>query len=203
MPQSRKGKSGRGGTVKSRRAPSRAGRSRAAPSRRDAMILENEGIAVTIAMRMAHRTLLSFDDLLSEARIGLINAVDGFNPARGFRFSTFAWRCVRNQLGRFVNKQIAVANHEDTEFFENTHAPAVSPGPEAPCGIDLSMLREERTRYVITERFGLGGRQPRTLEDVGRSLRLNKERVRQIQNAGLAALRESKAIRRRWEEDAA
>lgn len=46
----------------------------------------------------------------------------------------------------------------------------------------------ERSRDVIMRRFGLGDRAAETLEDVGRSYSITRERVRQIENAGLRAL---------------
>jgi RNA polymerase primary sigma factor len=41
---------------------------------------------------------------------------------------------------------------------------------------------------VIELRFGLHGGRPRTLEEVGRSLGVTRERVRQIENATLKRL---------------
>jgi RNA polymerase primary sigma factor len=38
-------------------------------------------------------------------------------------------------------------------------------------------------------RFGLTGRDPMTLEEVGKKLRLSRERVRQLEERGLARLR--------------
>ena len=47
----------------------------------------------------------------------------------------------------------------------------------------------ERERTVIRLRFGLSGEEPLTLEAVGRRLGLSRERVRQIEGAGLKKLR--------------
>ncbi|CAG1000658.1 partial RNA polymerase sigma factor SigB, partial [Anaerolineae bacterium] len=48
---------------------------------------------------------------------------------------------------------------------------------------------DENERQVITERFGLDGRDPRTLESVGREFGITRERVRQIEAKALAKLR--------------
>jgi RNA polymerase primary sigma factor len=45
-----------------------------------------------------------------------------------------------------------------------------------------------RQRYLITERFGLEGDQTRTLEDIGQSLGVTRERARQIEKKTLEAL---------------
>jgi RNA polymerase sigma factor (sigma-70 family) len=46
-----------------------------------------------------------------------------------------------------------------------------------------------REQEVLQLRFGLGGTEPRTLEDVGRTFRLTRERIRQIEAKALSKLR--------------
>ena len=56
----------------------------------------------------------------------------------------------------------------------------------------------ERERRVIELRFGLHGGRPRTLEEVGRTLGLTRERIRQIENTtlkGLASLPEAQRLK--------
>jgi RNA polymerase primary sigma factor len=55
---------------------------------------------------------------------------------------------------------------------------------------ELVRALPERERMVLTMRFGLGGAPERTLEDIGRELSLTRERIRQIEAAALALLRE-------------
>ena len=55
----------------------------------------------------------------------------------------------------------------------------------------------EREREVVTLRYGIDGREPRTLEEIGRCLGLTRERVRQIELESLrrlALLREMQAV---------
>lgn len=46
-----------------------------------------------------------------------------------------------------------------------------------------------RESTILQQRFGLGGYNPMTLEEIGRSLELTRERVRQIENKALTKLR--------------
>jgi len=46
-----------------------------------------------------------------------------------------------------------------------------------------------RMRHVVLRRFGLDGRQPQTLEEVGRDLGITRERVRQLESRALKELR--------------
>ena len=49
---------------------------------------------------------------------------------------------------------------------------------------------DERRKMVIVQRYGLNGNRPRTLQSIGDELDRTRERVRQIQNMGLAKLQE-------------
>jgi RNA polymerase primary sigma factor len=52
----------------------------------------------------------------------------------------------------------------------------------------LSAL-SERERQVLELRYGLDGKQPRTLDEVGRAFNVTRERIRQIEHQGLKKLR--------------
>ena len=53
---------------------------------------------------------------------------------------------------------------------------------------------DEREGKVLVMRYGIGGKQPRTLSDVGAELGITRERVRQIENRALGKLRHPSAI---------
>jgi len=48
----------------------------------------------------------------------------------------------------------------------------------------------EREREIVKLRFGIGGKAPQTLEDIGKMFHITRERVRQIQNKAIAKLSE-------------
>jgi|SRR3989344_1654896 len=57
---------------------------------------------------------------------------------------------------------------------------------------DLLSGLPERSRHVLTDRFGLGPKgEERTLDSIGKQYGITRERVRQIENHGIAAIRES------------
>src|SRR5256714_5742821 len=53
----------------------------------------------------------------------------------------------------------------------------------------LLEVLDPREKKIISQRFGLDGGEPKTLEDVGKNFGITRERIRQLQNIALAKLR--------------
>jgi RNA polymerase primary sigma factor len=53
----------------------------------------------------------------------------------------------------------------------------------------LIAVLDSREKKIISQRFGLDGGKPKTLEDVSKGFGVTRERIRQLQNIALAKLR--------------
>lgn len=89
---------------------------------RQQMIAGNVRLVAFIANKYK-TTALSFDDLLQEGVVGLIKAVDRFDPYRGYRFSTYAVPWIKQAISRLIVKQektvrlpVALAEKASTVF---------------------------------------------------------------------------------------
>jgi RNA polymerase nonessential primary-like sigma factor len=71
---------------------------------RHRMIESNLRLVVKIARRYINRGL-PFLDLIEEGNLGLIHAVEKFDPERGFRFSTYATWWIRQTIERAIMNQ--------------------------------------------------------------------------------------------------
>ena len=69
----------------------------------------NHRLVVAFARRYDHRGL-PFDDLVQEASLGLLRAIDLFDPARGTRFSTYAAWWIAQALRRALATQVPLAH---------------------------------------------------------------------------------------------
>jgi DNA-directed RNA polymerase sigma subunit (sigma70/sigma32) len=138
--------------------------------------------------------------MIGDCQIVLIQAVAAFNPWLGIRFSTYAYTCLVRALARaaqrlstdWLARSMPLDVLPDGEPRGRTSADGTGPGQVR---ID-EYLRDEhpllspREKAIISRRFCLGDDPAnQTLERVGRSMGLSKERVRQVQASALTKLR--------------
>jgi len=68
------------------------------------LVESNLKLVVSVA-KVYSRSGVPLPDLIQEGNIGLIKAVDSFDPERGFRFSTYAVAWIRQAITRAIERQ--------------------------------------------------------------------------------------------------
>jgi RNA polymerase primary sigma factor/RNA polymerase sigma factor len=142
----------------------------------------------------------NFFELVSDGNMSLLRAIEKFDFARGNKFSTYAsWAIMKNFArtipGEFKHRDRFRTSHD--ELFaaaqEQRSNPLVEESAqqkrEAQIGRILRRL-DDREKQIIIGRFGLDhSQEPQTLKEVGASLGVTKERIRQIEARALSKLR--------------
>ncbi|OYV04728.1 MAG: RNA polymerase subunit sigma [Verrucomicrobiales bacterium VVV1] len=227
------------------------------------MISANLRLVVKIAQDYSNYGL-PISDLISEGNIGLMKAVERFDPTKGGKLSTYAawWikqsikRALANQsktirlpvhmvdkiakmrristiLGEALGREPTEEELADEVGLPRRKLAMLRQASQRPTSLDapinegeateygeiisderatspfemlsdknlqgqldglLSVL-DQRERQIIDERFGLNGKKPLTLEEVGREFGVTRERIRQLQNSALTKMR--RALRKK------
>lgn len=171
------------------------------------LVNDNIRLAHFMAAKWQH---LDPADALSIALEALQIAAETWNPARDIPFGSYAGLRMRWLAGRRTKKHLAVKRGRDITFIpldaplgsEDHRTVSETIAHEAPAPWEagenhresatllhlLPHLREN-WRIVLERRFGLTGAEPETLEAIGQTLHLTRERIRQIEVLALAKLR--------------
>ena len=143
----------------------------------------------------------NFFELVSDGNMSLMRAVDKFDYARGFKFSTYAsWAIMKNfartipdehryrDRFRTCNAEMFTSSEDErTDQFEQESSQSQRQWQVAKI---LGKL-DEREQKIIISRFGLQGQEPLTLKEVGAALGVTKERIRQLEARTLSKLRKA------------
>ncbi len=167
---------------------------------REQIISANLRLVISIAKKYVN-VANTFDELISEGNMSLLQAAEKFDISRGNRFSTYATRAIRNNLYHYVldkhRKRQQVNLAEDDVL-----TGAVQEGTnEQICESRLNYVRkslarimnrlDEQKQAIIRSRFGLDYDQsPQTLKEIASEMGVSRERVRQIQTRAMKELRQ-------------
>ena len=154
------------------------------------------------------------DDLISIGTIGLIKAVDSFRPEMGKKLTTYASRCIENEILMYLRKNRnsfqevslnePIANEKDGSEITLLDAIAAptqrSVVEKIQLEKDLKQLKEylslldERELMIITKRFGLNGSREQTQKEIAQELHISRSYVSRIEKR--AFLKIYKAFRK-------
>lgn len=128
------------------------------PAAREEMVRSNLRLVVNIAKNYGNRGL-ALQDLIEEGNIGLLKAVEGFNPEMNIRFSTYASWWIKQAIKRALINSV-----------QPIHIPAYM----------VEMIA--RWKQAVGELEDKLGRMP-NIEELARAMDMTPKKVRIIQRA--------------------
>ncbi len=148
------------------------------------------------------------EELISTGTVGLIKAVDTFDPENGTRFATYASRCLQNEIlmqfraqKKFQN-EVSVNDTIDTDKDGNplTYGDIISTDEDIADTIELKFKTKkaldyimngltERERKIMIMRYGIGGGKALTQRETAQRLGISRSYVSRIEKSALDKLR--------------
>ena len=178
------------------------------------LIYSNLKFVVSVANSYKGRGL-SMSDLVAEGNMGLLKAYRKFNPKKDVKFISYSVHWIRQSIMEALEKRNGINGEDlppdyekqevnvDEDYLEADNTPnLVNEFIESQADGELERLKKQRQalsvlfdgltareQNIISRYFGLGKGSPETLEEIGETLNLTKERVRQIKEDGMKKLR--------------
>ncbi len=140
------------------------------------------------------------DDLISIGTIGLIKAIDSFNPEKGTRLATYASRCIENEILMYfrslkktagdisLSDTIEVDKDGNPLTIEDTIKSETDMEEELEKKIrwekvaeSLRKIDDEREKEIIILRYGLNNKKPLTQREVAERLNISRSYVSRIE----------------------
>jgi RNA polymerase sporulation-specific sigma factor len=175
-------------------------------SARQILIEHNLRLVAHIIKKFDH-TGGEFDDLVSIGTIGLIKALNTYNPNKATRLATYASRCIENEIlmhlraRKKIRAEVSLYDPlgKDKEGNEVSFIDVLGTDPEMITDIvadhiNLVQLRQRleklpfQERKVITLRFGLTNGTCYTQREVAKSLGISRSYVSRIEKRALNKL---------------
>ena len=174
---------------------------------REELIAGNLRLVLSVIQRFANRGE-NADDLFQVGCIGLIKAINTYQPAKNIKLATYASRCIENEILMHLRKtanlksEVSFDEPLNTDWDGNelllsdilgTESELVMKPIEAD--VDRQLLSdaleklEDREREIITLRFGLDGRPERTQKEVADRLGISQSYISRLEKRIISRLK--------------
>ena len=122
---------------------------------RKAFILANTRLVVSVAKRYPLPSSMDLEDVIQEGNLGLMHAVEKFDPEKGFKFSTYATFWIRQAIGRALDAQTGIIRIPEDHAARLRAELRRLGGPEG-LDSDMAWLHTLRNGASLDQNVGVG-----------------------------------------------
>ena len=178
------------------------------PKAKETLITHNLRLVVYIA-RKFESTGIGIEDLISIGTIGLIKAINTFNPDKNIKLATYASRCIENEILMHLRKiqnqktEISIDEPLNVDWDGNELLLSDILGTEGDTvnrrleqEVECNSLRAlvnnlgEREQRIMRLRFGLDGGRERTQKEVADIIGISQSYISRLEKKIIRQLRE-------------
>lgn len=175
---------------------------------RNLLIERNLRLVAHVAKKYTNTVKVDQDDLISIGTIGLIKGINSYNIEKGSRLSTYVSRCIDNEilmhlratkkLGAevYLNEPIGKDKDDNVvtlqEVLENNERNIED---EVDIKMKIKVLFEkmksllkDREKTILELRFGLGGKKPKTQNEIAKMMGISRSYVSRIETKAIHKL---------------
>ena len=177
-----------------------------------ATLIERNLRLVVYISRKFENTGISIEDLISIGAIGLIKAVNSFDPDKNIKLATYASRCIENEILMVLRKtnrlklEVSFDEPLNTDWDGNelllsdilgTEPDLVSKDLDA--SVEKQMLHKAiqtlnaREKYIVGLRYGLGEDKEHTQKEVADMMGISQSYISRLEKRIIGKLREELA----------
>jgi RNA polymerase sporulation-specific sigma factor len=174
----------------------------------DTLISHNLRLAAHIAKKY-YTTNCSQEDIVSIGTIGLIKAVNSFDPTKGRRFATYAARCIENEILMYFRsgkkEQPCISIYDSIDKDQSGTELTINDVIADAFALDEDYEDKEevknlyamldslsaRERRIIVLRYGLYGQAPLTQQETCEALQISRSYVSRLEKKALEQLKGS------------
>ncbi len=177
-------------------------------SAEETLIKHNLRLVAHIAKKYKNSNI-DIDDLISIGSIGLMKAIKTFSYERGNSFSTYASRCIENEIlmtfrsdkknasAVYLDEVISVdKDGNNLSLYEILNDNAVSVDIQVENKIMYKKIEEiidnklsEREREIIKKRYGLKGEIPRTQNELADELNISRSYISRLEKKAIEIIK--------------
>ncbi|MBD5082653.1 MAG: RNA polymerase sporulation sigma factor SigK [Clostridiales bacterium] len=173
-----------------------------------ALLIERNLRLVSHIVKKYYSKTNDTDDLISIGTIGLIKAIDSFNPDKCIRLATYASRCIENEIlmhFRNIRKNATDVYLGDSLEMDKDGNPltiqeTISDSRDLAEDLETKIkwekvskiienMDDEREKEIIILRYGLDNKKPLTQREVAQRLKISRSYVSRIEKKVLTDIK--------------